>query len=60
MKVLLKQLKQSFKCQPVWTTWSLLLAPFFFGPVFIAAVMLSIINLNIDDGIDFWEDSINL
>ena len=59
MKVL-KQLMQSFKYQRVWTTWSLLLAPFFFGPVFIAAVMLSIINLSIDDGIDFWEDSVNL
>lgn len=57
---LLKQLKQSFKNQPVWTLWSLLLAPFFFGPVFVAAVALSVINFSVKDGIDFWEDSVNL
>lgn len=56
-KNIVADLVKSFKQQPVWTVWSLSLAPFFYTFVFLAAVMLAAINLSIADGVDFWNES---
>jgi len=56
----IKEIKYSFKKQPLWTLWSLALAPLFFIPVAFASVMLVIINFSVKDGVEFWNKSLDL
>lgn len=58
MKKLIKEIINSFKKRPVWTMWSLLLAPLFYTLVFFAAVLLAMINLDMESGISFWGDNV--
>lgn len=57
MKNLIEDIKRSFKERPVWTVYSLFLGPFVYLSLFITAVLVVIVNLNVRAGIDFWRDN---
>lgn len=58
MKKIIKEVKESFKDRPLWTVWSLLLCPFAYLFLFLAALFVGLINLSIDDGVTFFKDAL--
>ena len=56
MKKYLADIKRSLKAQPLWTVWSLLLCPFYFTFLFLAAATLALINLSIEDGVALFKE----
>ncbi len=54
---ILKVITKSFNDRLAWTVWSLLLCPFFYVSLFIASVLLALINLSVRDGVEFWRQS---
>jgi hypothetical protein len=57
MKKLLLEIKKSFKERPVWTAYSLLLAPLFYLFFCATALMLALIHLNISEAKRFWDEN---
>lgn len=57
MKQLIEDIKRSFKERPVWTVYALILSPFAYLSLFITAVLVAMVHLSIEDGIDFWRDN---
>lgn len=57
MKKLIEDIKLSFKERPVWTVYSLFLGPFAYLSLFITAVLVAMVNLSIEAGVDFWRDN---
>ena len=53
MKKIINEIFHSFKQRPVWTAWSILLCPFYYLSVFVAALFLGLINLSFNDFINF-------
>lgn len=53
MRKLIQEIKQSFKERPLWTLYSLALAPIFYLLILSAAAMLAIITLRISDAGEF-------
>lgn len=56
MKIV-KDIIHSFKKQPLWTLWSLLLCPFYYVLLLLTGVMLGLINLSFNDFVDFMNEN---
>lgn len=57
MKKILGEIAQSFKRQPVWTLYSLALAPLYYIFVGLAALTIGLICLDRQSMIDFWSEN---
>lgn len=57
MRKIIEDIKYSFKKQPLWTTYSLLLSPFYYILVALTSVVLGLINLDVDSVKDFWDSN---
>lgn len=53
MKKILSEVLRSFKKRPLWTAYSIILCPFYYLSVFMAAMFLGLINISFEDFISF-------
>lgn len=57
MKKLINDIIKSFKQQPIWTIYSLILAPVYWLLLALTAVMFGLINLSAEEGLRLWDEN---
>lgn len=57
MKKLINDILTSFKQQPIWTIYSLILAPVYWLLLALTAVMLGLINMSEEEGLRLWDEN---
>ena len=53
----MKDIIKSFKNKPFWTAYALILSPLYYTLIIMAAIILCIINLSLEDAESFWDEN---
>lgn len=53
----MKEIAKSFKARPVWTAYSIMLAPFYYLLVAVTAILIGLIMLDYGATEDFWNEN---
>lgn len=57
MNKIIKEIIKSFKARPAWTTYNLMLAPFYYLLVAVTAILIGLIMLDYGVTEDFWNEN---
>lgn len=57
MKKIVSEILYSFKKQPLWTIYGIILTPFYYLSVVVTALLLGAINLSLDDFLEFIKEN---